>query len=294
MKNKIVPVVSMILSLLLVFGLVAAVLQVFTPYKPSDWFKKDDVVVDEPVVEEVLPLVASNEEEMSALLIEENVGRTVTYTGETVKNVTLPFEKGESIGCICMDTSLNLDDFILGLDWDNPHFVETGGPDFELEYIFLMVHGTCSIEQLIGYTTGDFEFDDSVYGEPLLYVVKQVHNGTGDTVGHILIMDNAALYYVLNPEFDYDRYIDSFDVQPGWTDLATYMTDGYPCEIDGIGDVHSSYMTGDCLFFGVVEAIDENTGFKNFGSVEIVYDTDRNYLICKNDDNSGYHFEIVV
>ena len=87
-------VVSSILCAVLLCGVIASVV---TKTTPLDWFKKEDAIVDVPVVEEVLPLVASNEEEMNALLVEENVGRTVTYTGETIKNVDLPYSVGDTL-----------------------------------------------------------------------------------------------------------------------------------------------------------------------------------------------------
>ena len=118
LRNAIL-VISTILVFVLLGGFVASIV---TETPPNEWFKKDDVIIDEPVVEEVLPLIASNEEEMNALLTEENVGRTVTYTGETIKNVDLPVAVGDTITHLCMDTSVDIKDWVLGLDWENDSF----------------------------------------------------------------------------------------------------------------------------------------------------------------------------
>ena len=59
-------IVSSILCAVLLGGMIASFV---TKTTPLDWFKKDDVIIDEPVVEEVLPLVASNEKEMNVLLV---------------------------------------------------------------------------------------------------------------------------------------------------------------------------------------------------------------------------------
>ena len=159
-------IVSSILCAVLLSGVIASVV---TKTTPLDWFKKDDAivdvpVVDEPVVEEVLPLVATTEEEMNALLTEENVGRNVTYAGETIKNVRLPFEKGDFIGCFCFDISLNLDDFILGLDWENPHYV-IDDLDFISSQIYLGISGNCSIEQYVAKMNGEVSSDENMRGQ---------------------------------------------------------------------------------------------------------------------------------
>ena len=64
--------ITLTLVLVLLGGLMASVI---TKTSPADWFNKE--------------LVATTEEEMNELLAEENIGKSVKYTGETVKNVEI-------------------------------------------------------------------------------------------------------------------------------------------------------------------------------------------------------------
>ena len=106
-------IVSSILCAVLLGGVIASIV---TKTTPLDWFKKDDVIVDEPIVEEVLPLVATTEEEMNALLVEENVGRTVTYTGENVWTKGSPFVVGEEISVLYFNTAIEPN--FSGMTWE--------------------------------------------------------------------------------------------------------------------------------------------------------------------------------
>ena len=275
-------IIASIMTVVLLSGVVAAVV---TDKSPYEWFKKDDVIIDEPIVEEVLPLVASNEEEMNALLVEENIGRSVKYTGETVKNVTLPFEKGDFIGCFCFDISLNLDDFILGLDWENPHYV-LDDLDFISSQIYLGISGNCSIEQYVAKMNGEVSSDENMRGQAFLAVFEQRLRSTNEVCGYCLVLGNMPVYWVLNPEFDYDQ-IDSVPV-PGWCDMFLERPN-YECEID-FSDMHPAYLAGDCLFFGVADGLNETY---DFGSVEIVYENNVEYQIVANENGDGCHFEMI-
>ena len=268
LRNAIL-VISTILVFVLLGGFVASIV---TETPPNEWFKKDDVIIDEPVVEEVLPLVATNEEEMNALLVEENVGRTVTYTGETIKNVQLPFEEGNSYGCMSVDTSLNLDDFLINLDWDNPHASYTD-IDFLIEYYVLMTIDDVTIDDCIN----DFE---SCTDNLLFFVLKQTLLSSDESSVYVLYFCDVAIYTALNPNFDYDS-VDSVP-ELGWTDWAVENLTVYSCDLN-LCDVDSSYMTGDCLFFGPEEG--------NYGSVEVVYENNVEYQIVANENGDGCHFE---
>ena len=128
-------IIASIMTIVFLSGIVAAVVTNKSPY---EWFKKDDVIIDEPVVEEVLPLVASNEEEMNALLIEENVGRIVTYTGEDVWRKGSPFVVGEEISVLYFNTAI--EPSFSGMTWE--YNSSNGG----LESVpFVLSIGTISI-----------------------------------------------------------------------------------------------------------------------------------------------------
>lgn len=247
MKNKIVSVVSMILSLLLVFGLVAAVLQVFTPYKPSDWFKKGDVVVDEPVVEEVLPLVATTEEEMNSLLIEENVGRIVTYTGEDVWTKGSPFVVGEEIFVLYFNTAI--EPSFSGMTWE--YNSSNGG----LESVpFVLSIGHISI----------FPYELS---------------SMGLEEGYALMVVNIPVYSsVVFPAGSFG------DLGPGWIDW----------DVEAVLIEQGVFSFGTALVVQDVRNQDLFSSFISKEPFEILYENNVEYQICKNDDNSGYYFEIVV
>lgn len=275
-------IVSSILCAVLLGGVIASVVTKTTPF---DWFKEDDAivdvpVVDEPVVEEVLPLVATTEEEMNALLTEENVGRTVTYAGETIKNVRLPFEKGDFIDRVCFDTFLNLDDFILSFDWDNPHFEESMS-DFTVSYMFFWACGNCSLQEFISCVNGELVFDDDINGDCPMYFGKVTLNSTNEIVYYCLYFLGAAQYVLLNPTFDYDQV----DVVPsaGWQNDADVV---FSFE-NTLSDIHPMYASGDCLFIGVPD--DENI---DFGSVEIIYENNVEYVVVANESDEGFHFEV--
>ena len=106
-------IIASIMTIVFLSGIVAAVVTNKSPY---EWFKKDDVIIDEPVVEEVLPLVASTEKEMNSLLVEENVGRIVTYTGEDVWTKGSPFVVGEEISVLYFNTAI--EPSFSGMTWE--------------------------------------------------------------------------------------------------------------------------------------------------------------------------------
>ena len=112
-KNLIASIVSCVLLGVLALGMIGVILQVFTPYKPSEWFTKDE-------------LVATNEEEMETLLTEENVGKTVHYTGETVNEVALPFNVGDTINSAYFDSDFDVLAFLQSIDYEQ-------GVDFDYD-----------------------------------------------------------------------------------------------------------------------------------------------------------------
>ena len=264
-------IVSSILCAVLLGGVIASVV---TKTTPLDWFEKDDVIIDEPVIEEVLPLVASNEEEMNALLVEENVGRTVTYTGETIKNIDLPVAVGDTITHLCMDTSVDIKDWVLGLDWENVSFREVQEDGDISEMIFVALWGGATFD----------------------YLKECFQNGIGPSEGGALI----AIQHYRNAEGTDEFYMMGFgstyawihDVNgnlgcafEGWNEPSGDT--GFPnVDIDDcvISDILPEYLAGDCLFFGPEEG--------NYGSVEVVFEKDTEYLIVANESDEGFHFEV--
>lgn len=106
MKNRFIQVTSIVVCILLMFGLVAVVLQLFTPYRPSDWFKEEDVIVDVPVVDESLSLSASSADEMTAYLTAEYEGRIVKYVGNTAYKENAPIEIGDKLTALYFNTAI--------------------------------------------------------------------------------------------------------------------------------------------------------------------------------------------
>ena len=269
--RNVILVISTILVFVLLGGFVASIV---TETPPNEWFKKDDVIIDEPIVEEVLPLVATTEEEMNALLVEENVGRTVTYTGETVMNVRLPFAVGDNISHLWFDTSVDITDWVLGLDWENCTFrtnVDAGDDVMEIYYFALYGEATFEyIEECLANGT------DPINGGPLIAIM---HYKDSDGITEYYMMVAGSTY-----AWVHDVTGTSGAEFEGWhpDDENT----GFPLiDIEDcvISDILPEYLEGDCLFLGVEEG--------NAGSVEIIYENNVEYQIVANENGDGCHFE---
>ena len=298
-------IVSSILCVVLLGGVIASVV---TKTTPLDWFKKDDAivdvpVVDEPVVEEVLPFVATTEEEMNALLIEENVGRTVTYTGETIKNVELPFEIGDFLGGVYLDTSVNIDDWLLGLCDETAHYSLYDSESGKCVDYYFLVTANSTIDEIVEGL--DFERRAVFW-----VIVERLADGS---YAATLFYATIPLYNVFSPNFNFD-VLDGVP-ELGWTEFAEKNMP-CPCEAD-IVDIAYNFLNFDELFLATTNA--DYEGFVNnseslsyehissefivtndvgdivsfdFGSLEIIYETDVEYLIVANESDEGFHFEV--
>ena len=269
LRNAIL-VISTILVFVLLGGFVASIV---TETPPNEWFKKDDVIIDEPIVEEILPLVATNEEEMNALLVEENVGKTVTYTGETIKNVDLPVAVGDTITHLCMDTSVDIKDWVLGLDWENAIFREVQEDGDMNEMIFVVLCGGATFDYIREC------FDAGVNpseGGPLI-MIQHYRNAEGTDEFYMMGFGSTyAWVHDVNGNLGYE-----FE---GWN--APSGDTGFPnVDIEDcvISDILPEYLAGDCFFFGPEEG--------NYGSVEVVYENNVEYQIVANENGDGCHFE---
>ena len=269
LRNAIL-VISTILVFVLLGGFVASIV---TETPPNEWFKKDDVIIDEPVVEEVLPLVATNKEEMNALLVEENVGKTVTYTGETIKNVDLPVAVGDTITHLCMDTSVDIKDWVLGLDWENAIFREVQEDGDMNEMIFVVLCGGATFD----YIRECFDAGVNPSEGGSLIMIQHYRNAEGTDEFYMMGFGSTyAWVHDVNGNLGYE-----FE---GWNEPSGNT--GFPnVDIEDcvISDILPEYLVGDCLFFGPEEG--------NYGSVEVVYENNVEYLIVANENGDGCHFE---
>ena len=269
LRNAIL-VISTILVFVLLGGFVASIV---TETPPNEWFKKDDVIIDEPIVEEVLPLVATNEEEMNALLTEENVGRTVTYTGETIKKVDLPVAVGDTITHLCMDTSVDIKDWVLGLDWENAIVREVQEDGDMNEMIFFVLYGGATFDYIRECIDAGV---DPTEGGPLI-MIQHYRNAEGTDEYYIMGFGSTyAWVHDVNGNLGYE-----FE---GWNEPSG--DSGFPnVDIEDcvISDILPEYLAGDCLFFGPEEG--------NYGSVEVVYENNVEYQIVANENGDGCHFE---
>ena len=269
LRNAIL-VISTILVFVLLGGFVASIV---TETPPNEWFKKDDVIIDEPVVEEVLPLVASNEEEMNALLVEENVGRTVTYTGETVKSCEFPFNVGDKLLSLSFDTSVDITDWVLGLDWEDPHSQNVGETAY-VKGFYVMTCGGPTIAD-VKATNGDL----NVY-TPMTIIRRYEQRSEGDIDVYFMVSGSTYLWI-------YDVY-DNYADWEGWADASgssdfPNLTFGDYGDTSIISDIDYSLISPDFMFLGPEEG--------NYGSVEVVYENNVEYLIVANENGDGCHFE---
>ena len=245
--------------------MVGIMFKVFTPEKATDL----------NVNEVVKTFIATTEEEMNEFLVSENVGQVIKYTGETVKNVTLPFAVGDTITHLCMDTSVDIKDWVLGLDWENDSFrVEQGDGDLT-EVIYVVLTDGATID----------------------YVKECFQNGTSPSYGGVLL----AIQHLINAERTEELYLMGFGSTYAWVHDVNgnlgYEFEGWnePSGDTGfpnvniedcvISDILPEYLAGDCLFFGPEEG--------NYGSVEVVFEKDVEYIVVADKDGGCYYEEYV-
>lgn len=305
MKNKIVSVVSMILSLLLVFGLVAAVLQVFTPYKPSDWFKEDDAIVDVPVVDESLTLSASSTDEMTTYLTAEYEGRIVKYVGDTAYKENAPIEIGDKLTALYFNTAI-VPDFskvdytkcLIGRDTSVVcHFISNVENPYENEESTLLCFVDVSIDGHVTgqriqvlQTYGTFMFNDKRLYSPYHYM-------------HISIFDENAQTYV-----DYNEDLGN-GMETTWYDYC-WLENKYLEDTGGTKEefeaIFAEQMAGVILidkqgalifpegFEYEVKYLAQQDFWKEYVSKEpfvVLYETDVEYMVVANESDEGFHFE---
>lgn len=246
--------------------MVGIMFKVFTPEKTTD-------LNDNEVVK---TFIATTEEEMNEFLVSENVGQVIKYTGETVKNVRLPFAIGDTITHLCMDTSVDIKDWVVGLDWENCTFrtnVDVGGDVMEIYYLAL-------------YGEATFEYIE----ECLANGTKPINGGPLIMIMHYKDSDGITEYYMMVFGSTYAWIHDvtgTFGAEfEGWhpDDENT----GFPLiDIEDcvISDILPEYLLGDCLFFGPEE--------DNYGSVEVVFEKDVEYIVVADKDG-GCHYEEYV
>lgn len=282
-------IVSSILCAVLLGGVIASVV---TKTTPLDWFKEDDVivdvpVVDEPVLEEVLPLAATTEEEMNTLLVEENVGKIVQFTGETVKNVDLPYSVGDTLSGFFYNQSFDMNNFVVNLDWDNSHGKASSDGSYRgwtgnyvVDYIFLVTNDNESIDSYKylcanSWSGGSLTIGIYDFGIVFAYRLQYVQDGISCVDYYVQCLNNK-------PYFSY-KYQDGVLVeQSNFFEIDNYVSldSSKDLVIDYIDD---SLLGGDGLFFGF------NDG--EYGSVEIIFEKDTEYLIVANESDEGFHFE---
>ena len=263
-KTTIVTIVTCVLIGILALGMLGVILQLFTPYKPSEWFNKE--------------LVATTEEEMNELLTEENIGKSVKYTGETVKKVELPYAVGDEITSVYFDTEFDLGTFLQNLDWENAH---VKGLDFEnttADVICLV--GTLNFEGK-GYDDyieeGIESPSDDMMKSMLLWVLKVNEYDDGET-------GPVNIYYIHSREEDSPYFGYIFDLEGELVHSMTTLPEGFnggPLDNGNsfvIDYINPALMQEDALFLGV-----ENG---KYGAVETVFEKDQVYTIEKAEDGT--------
>ena len=262
--NKIKSILILVVVCILLVGMVGIMFKVFTPEKATD-------LNDNEVVK---TFIATTEEEMNEFLISENVGQVIKYTGETVEKVYMAFEIGDCIGSVWFDTSVNIDDFVLNLDWENPHTERVDG-DTTQKCIYLILAGEATIEDVLDYVENG---GDSPKGTALLTALY-------------IKYDNYEYYTLL---YGGSSFIWNYDINGsgelpfvGW---STPQGDtGFPFfefkEDISISDIHPALLNNKALFIG--------TEIGEVGFVEVVFEKDVEYIVVADKDG-GCHYEEYV
>lgn len=265
-KTTIVTIVTCVLIGILALGMLGVILQLFTPYKPSEWFNKE--------------LVATTEEEMNELLTEENIGKSVKYTGETVKKVELPYAVGDEITSVYFDTEFDFGTFVQNLDWENAH---VKGLDFEsttADVICLV--GTINYDGK-GYddyiAEGIESPSDDMMKSMLLWVMKVHEYDTGDDAFGV-----CDIYMIHSREEDTPYFGIYVDTDGELIDVYCSLPEGFNGGPLADGDsfvidyIHPAMMEEGNLFLGVEDG--------KYGTVETVFEKDQVYTIEKAEDGT--------
>ena len=253
--------ITLTLVLVLLGGLMASVI---TKTSPADWFNKE--------------LVATTEEEMNELLTEENIGKSVKYTGETVERVELPYAVGDEITSVYFDTEFDLGAFVQNLDWENAH---VKGLDFEnttADVICLV--GTLNYEGK-GYDDyieeGIESPSDDMMKSMLLWVLKVNEYDDGEN-------GPVNIYYIHSREEDSPYFAYMFDLEGELLNSMSFLPEGFnggPLDNGKsfvIDYINPALMQEDALFLGVEDG--------KYGTVETVFEKDQVYTIEKAEDGT--------
>lgn len=254
-KNLIASVVSCVLLGVLALGMIGVILQVFTPYKPSEWFTKDE-------------LVATNEEEMKAFLVEENVGKTVHYTGDTVKEVTLPFAVGDTISSAYFDSDMDMLAFLQSIDYEQGVDVDYDGEP--AKFVVLVATNGYEIEDFATITDEE-NLATAIQEGALLLAFHCGLESEGQQFDYYFIAsftDDPYFAYVLTNGVVKDYYTPFPEGFNGGT-----IDDGKSFEIS---DINPILMSGEHLFLGV-----ENG---EYGESKVQYEYDCFYIIEQAED----------
>ena len=246
--------ITLTLVLVLLGGLMASVI---TKTSPADWFNKE--------------LVATTEEEMNELLTEENIDKSVKYTGETVKKVELPYAVGDVLNEVYFDEDFDFCSFLNNLDWDNStvsYREETGGTD-------IIILATTGDVEISDFTLEMFEEDEpQIIKENALLFAMRGWCEDGDysycCYSICSFMDEAYFSY----EYENGELIKQDSLFPEGFNGGV-IDDGKSFEITYLNPI---MMQEDALFLGVEDG--------KYGTVETVFEKDQVYTIEKAEDGT--------
>lgn len=117
--NIAILVISMILFIVFLGGIVSySVIQ------------KDDLSASQEIE-------ANSPEEMQKYLVAEYEGKTIKYTGERVEELQPPFAVSDKVNMVYFDTSANIKDWVLSLDWSKAYDISQDMDTKEMIYLVL-------------------------------------------------------------------------------------------------------------------------------------------------------------
>lgn len=252
--NIAILVISMILFIVFLGGIVSySVIQ------------KDDLSASQEIE-------ANSPEEMQKYLVAEYEGKTIKYTGERVEELQPPFAIGDKVNMVYFDTSANIKDWVLSLDWSKAYDISQDMDTKEM--IYLVLADGLTFEYLNGCFLAGQSPD---YGIAILGVeYYQSYHDPTNVIYKLYCGENIIWRHYVNGSSDYE----------GWN--STHIDPSNPAiELNNyvISDILPEYLNKQCYFFTFEEG--------NFGSMEAVYEPDNYYTIVANEDGDGYHFSLV-
>ena len=252
-SSLVILVISVVLFLVFLGGIVSYFV-----------IQKDEI----PATQEI---VANSPEEMQKYLVAEYEGKTIKYTGERVEELQPPFAIGDKVNKVYFDTSANITDWVLSLDWSKAYDISQ---DMDVtEMIYLVFADGLTFDYL---DECFMKGQSPKYGIAILGVehYQSYHDPKNENY-KLYCGENVIWRHNVNESTSFEGWNSThIDLDNPVIELNNYV----------ISDILPEYLNKQCYFFSFEEG--------NFGSMEAVYEPGNYYTVKANEDGEGYHFTL--